>query len=114
MFEAGSGPVTEGIAMFSPADKLIAPQVGDPTVDAAQLLFVRVICQAVEDYGTPARRAEIDAFFSGPAFARYCGLLGWNRDWAQRRIQRFITSGAPLPLGKPASGRLPNTGFDFP
>lgn len=83
--------------MFSSADKLTAPQLGDPTVDAAQLLFLRVIGQAVEDHDSPTWRAEVDAFFSGPAFARYCGLLGWNREWARRRIQRFITSGTRLP-----------------
>jgi hypothetical protein len=76
--------------MFRSADKLIAPPVGDPTVEAAQLLFIRVICQAVEDHGIPTRRHEVDAFFRGATFARYCGLLGWNRDWAQRRIQGFV------------------------
>lgn len=76
--------------MFESADKLIAPPVGDPTTEAAQLLFIRVICQAVEDHGTSARRHEVDAFFSGPTFARYCGLLGWNRDWARHRIQGFV------------------------
>ena len=80
--------------MFSSADNLIAPTVGDPTAEAAQLLFIRVICQAVEDHGRPSWRAEVEAFFSGPVFAHYCGLLGWNRDWARRRIQRFVAGGA--------------------
>ena len=95
MFEAGTG--RRETPMFSSADKLIAPQLGDPTVEAAQVLFIRVIRQAVEDHGSPTWRAEVDAFFRGPAFARYCGLLGWNREWAQRRIERFITSGTRRP-----------------
>jgi hypothetical protein len=99
--------------MFSSADKLTAPQMGDPTVEAAQLLFIRVICQAVEDYGMPARRAEVNAFFRGAVFARYCVLLGWNRDWAQRRIQRFITSGARLPTREARQSRVTNTRLDF-
>ncbi|HEV3095501.1 MAG TPA: hypothetical protein VG104_00020 [Candidatus Dormibacteraeota bacterium] len=76
--------------MFRSADKLIAPPVGDPTAEAAQLLFIRVICQAVEDHGIPTWRPEVEAFFSGATFARYCSLLGWNRDWARHRIQRFV------------------------
>ena len=97
--------------MFKSADKLIAPTVGDPTTEAAQFLFIRVICQAIEDHGTPTRRAEVDAFFSGPDFARYCALLGWNRDWARHRIQRFVgRSGGELAGATPA-GR--NTNIDF-
>jgi len=96
--------------MFTSADKLIAPTVGNPTVEATQLLFIRVICQAVEDHGVPSWRAEVDAFFNGPAFARYCGLLGWNRDWAQRRIQRFVArSDRELASARPATR---NTNLD--
>jgi hypothetical protein len=76
--------------VFSSADKLSAPPIGDPTAEGAQLLFIHVICQAVEDHGTPTWRHEVEAFFSGTAFARYCALLGWNQDWARRRIQGFV------------------------
>ncbi len=98
--------------MFRSADKLIAPTVGDPTAEAAQLLCIRVICQAVEDHGMPSWRAEVDAFFSGPAFARYCGLLGWNRDWARHRIRRFVAQRRrQLASAKPATR---NTNLDVP
>ena len=76
--------------MFSSADKLAAPPITDPTVEAARLLFVHVICQAVDDHAAPGWRNEVDAFFSGPTFASYCALLGWNHDWARRRIQHFV------------------------
>lgn len=100
--------------MFRSADKLSAPPVGDPTTEGAQLLFIRVICQAVEDHRRPSWRAEVDAFFSGPVFARYCGLLGWNRDWARRRIQRFVAQGARFPAGdgRPVGWRT-NSALDF-
>lgn len=91
--------------MFSSADKLIAPTIGDPTVESAQLLFIRVICQAVEDHGMASWRADVDAFFSGPVFARYCGLLGWNRDWARCRIQRFVAGSGRR--ATPGSGSSP-------
>ena len=77
--------------MFSSAAQLSAPPTNDPTREAAQLLFIRVICQAVKDHGAPAWRNEVDAFFSGPAFARYCSLLGWNHVRARRQIQ-ILTS----------------------
>jgi hypothetical protein len=99
--------------MFSSADKLIAPTVGDPTVESAQFLFIRVICQAVEDHGMPTWRAEVDAFFSGPVFARYCGLLGWNRDWAQRRIQRFVAGGGRPATQESGSSGGRSSGLDF-
>jgi hypothetical protein len=59
----------------------------------------------------PTWRAEVDAFFSGPVFARYCGLLGWNRDWAQRRIQRFVAQGERELAGAKPAAR--NTNLDF-
>jgi hypothetical protein len=100
--------------MFRSADKLSAPSVGDPGTEAAQLLFIRVICQAVEDHGRPSRRAEVDAFFNGPVFARYCGFLGWNRDWATGRIQRYVAGSARRPGGENGRGaRETNTRFDF-
>lgn len=79
--------------MFCSADKLSAPPITDPTTEGAQLLFVRVIGQALEDHDTPSRRREVDAFFSGPAFAWYCAMLGWNHDWARRRIQSSMIRG---------------------
>ena len=75
--------------MFSSADKLVASPTNDPTAAGAQLLFIHVICQAVEDHRAPTWRNDVDTFFSGPAFARYCVLLGWNPDWARRQIQRY-------------------------
>ena len=90
--------------MFSSADKLSAPPINDPTVEAAQLLFIHVIFQAVEDHDTPTWRNEVEAFFSGSVFARYCALLGWNQDWARRRIQRFVAQGA-LAAGEHAGGQ---------
>ncbi len=79
--------------MLSSADKLSAPPITDPTSEALQLLLIHVIGQAVEDHRRPTWRTEVDAFFSGPAFARYCALLGWNHDWARRRIQRYVAQG---------------------
>jgi hypothetical protein len=83
----------EELPMFSSADKLTAPPIIDPTIEGAERLFIRVIGQALEDHETPSRRREVDAFFSGPAFARYCAMLGWNRDWARRRIQSSMIRG---------------------
>ncbi len=82
--------VAGGVAMFSSAHKLAAPSITDATTEGAQLLFIRVICQAVEDHSQSAWRNEVDAFFSGPMFARYCALLGWNPDWARHRIQGYV------------------------
>jgi hypothetical protein len=79
--------------MFNSADKLSAPPINDPTVEGVQLLFFRVICQAVEDHATPTGRHEVEAFFSGSAFARYCALLGWNHDWARRQLRRSVVRG---------------------
>jgi hypothetical protein len=64
--------------MFRSADQPSARPISHPLVEGATLLVARVISQAVEDHGVPAWRDEVDAFFAGPAFARYCALLGWN------------------------------------
>jgi hypothetical protein len=63
-----------------------------PTPEGAHVLLIHVIGQAITDHGAKAWRDEVDAFFCGPAFARYCALLGWNEDWARRRIQCFVSS----------------------
>ena len=81
--------------MFTSADKLAAAPITDPTVEGAHRLFIHVIRQALEDHGTPSWRNDVDAFFSGSAFASYCALLGWNRDWARSRIQRFVAKRRP-------------------
>jgi hypothetical protein len=47
-------------------------------MEGTKLLLMQVICQALEDHRAPAWRDEVDAFFAGPAFAQYCGLLGWS------------------------------------
>lgn len=73
--------------MFRSADRLSAPPITDPTLEGAKLLFARVICQAVEDHCVPAWRDEVDAFFSGPAFARYCALLGWHHQIRQTQYE---------------------------
>jgi hypothetical protein len=86
--------------MIYSADKLPAPPIDDPTPEGAKRLFMQVICQAVEDHGVPVWRDEVDAFFSGPAFARYCGLLGWNDEWARRRIQRLVAPRPPAREGE--------------
>jgi len=78
--------------MLSLDDRLSTPPRNDPTPDGAQVLLIHVIGQAITDHGAMAWRDEVDAFFCGPAFARYCALLGWNEDWARRRIQRFVRS----------------------
>ncbi len=89
-------------------DKLSTLPIGDRNPEGAQLLLIHVIGQAVEDHGMQAWRDEVDAFFSGPAFGRYCVLLGWNEDWARRRIQRFVAR-RPARHSPPA---LQNTKFD--
>jgi hypothetical protein len=76
--------------MFTSAHKLTAPSITDATTEGAQLLFIHVICQAVEDHSQSAWHNEVDAFFSGPIFARYCAMLGWNPDWARHRIQGYV------------------------
>ena len=96
--------------MFTSADKLAAAPITDPTVEGAQRLFIHVIRQALEDHGTPSWRNEVDAFFSGPAFASYCALLGWNRDWARSRIQRVVAKRRPAARSRSAER---NTKFDF-
>ena len=76
-------------------DKLSTLTIRDGNPEGAQLLLIHVIGQAVEDHGMQAWRDEVDAFFSGPAFGRYCVLLGWNEDWARRRIQGFVARRRP-------------------
>jgi hypothetical protein len=78
--------------MLSSDDTLSTTPSNDPTAQGAQVLLIHVIGQAITDHGARAWRDEVDAFFYGPAFARYCVLLGWNEDWARRRIQRFVSS----------------------
>jgi hypothetical protein len=78
--------------MLSLDDRLSTPPANDRAPDGAQVLLIHVIGQAITDHGARAWRDEVDAFFCGPAFARYCALLGWNEDWARRRIQRFVRS----------------------
>jgi hypothetical protein len=67
--------------------------------EGAQRLLIHVIGQAIEDFDMTTWRHEVDAFFCGPAFARYCVLLGWNEDWARRRIQRFVAKRRPVRRG---------------
>jgi hypothetical protein len=78
--------------MLSLDERLSTPPSNDPTPDGAQVLLIHVIGQAITDHGARAWRDEVDAFFCGAAFARYCALLGWNEDWARHRIQRFVNS----------------------
>ena len=78
--------------MLSLDERLSTPPSNDPTPDGAQVLLIHVIGQAITDHGARAWRDEVDAFFCGAAFARYCALLGWNEDWARHRIQRFVSS----------------------
>jgi hypothetical protein len=78
--------------MLSLDDRLSTPPSNDPAPDGAQVLLIHVISQAIADHGARAWRDEVDAFFCGPAFARYCALLGWNEDWARHRIQRYVSS----------------------
>jgi hypothetical protein len=82
--------------MFRSDGKLSTPPMRDPAPEGAQILLIHVIGQAIEDFGITTWRREVDAFFCGPAFARYCVLLGWNEDWARRRIQRFVAQRRPL------------------
>jgi len=87
------------------------PPIRDANPEGAQLLLIHVISQAVEDHGMGAWRDEVDAFFLGPAFARYCVLLGWNEDWARRRIQRFVAQRRPV--GRTVDMHRRNTEFDY-
>jgi hypothetical protein len=77
--------------MFTSADVRPAPTTADPTTEGAKRLFERVICQAVDDGGVPTWRDDVEAFFAGPAFARYCALLGWSKAGAWRRVEGLIT-----------------------
>lgn len=77
--------------MFRSADQPSAPPIGDPLLAGTKLLVARVISQAVEDHGVPAWRDEVDAFFSGPAFARYCALLRMESSEPPEAI-RILTS----------------------
>ena len=76
--------------MFTSAHTLSAPATSDPTVEGARRLFARVIRQALDDHAAPTRRDEVDAFFGGPVFARYCALLGWDDDEGRRRVQAHV------------------------
>jgi hypothetical protein len=96
--------------MFSPDVKPSPPPIRESNPAGAQLLLIHVISQAVEDHGMGAWRHEVDAFFLGPAFARYCVLLGWNEDWARRRIQSFVAQRRPV--GRAVDMRRRNTKFD--
>jgi len=82
-------------AMTKSDDHLSTPPLGDPAPEGGQILLIHVIGQAIADHGVRPWRNEVDAFFGGPAFARYCLLLGWNEDWARRRIQRFVARRQP-------------------
>jgi hypothetical protein len=78
------------IEMLRSDEQLATPPLREPAPEGAQILLIHVIGQAIEDFGIATWRHEVDAFFCGPAFGRYCVLLGWNEDWARRRIQRFV------------------------
>jgi hypothetical protein len=73
--------------MFRSVGKPTAAPIKDGTLDAAKLLVVNVIRQAVKDHREQAWRDDVDNFFSGPAFARYCVLLGWNHDIRQTQYE---------------------------
>jgi hypothetical protein len=72
--------------MFMSADSLTAPTITDSSTTPLKSLLVGVISQAVADRALARWQADVEAFFSGPAFARYCGLLGWNEQWVRRHI----------------------------
>lgn len=72
--------------MFTSADRLTAPPLRDSSAEPFKALLAGVIHQAVDDLGSILWRDDVDAFFSGPAFGRYCTLLGWNQEWVRRHI----------------------------
>jgi hypothetical protein len=72
--------------MLTSADNLTAPSISDCSADPFKALLVRVIGQAIEDRGQSRWQRDADRFFAGPAFARYCLLLGWNQEWVSRRL----------------------------
>jgi len=76
-------------------DNLSTRPSNDLAPQGAQVLLIHVISQAIADHGVWTLRDEVDAFFCGPAFARYCVMLGWNEEWARRRIQRFVARRRP-------------------
>jgi hypothetical protein len=76
--------------MFVSAERLPATAADEVLVPGAEALFIRVIGQAIEDMSEPAQKAEAEDFFGGPAFRRYCVLLGWDDRWARRRILKFV------------------------
>jgi len=77
--------------MFVSADRLPSPATDDDTSPGAEALLLRVIGQAVEDSLQTSHRADAHSFLSGPTFRRYCALLGWDPDWAQQRITRYLS-----------------------
>jgi hypothetical protein len=81
--------------MVTSADARPASATSDPATEAAKRLFERVIYQAVDDGGVPTWRDDVEAFFAGPAFARYCALLGWSKAGAWRRVEGLITRRPP-------------------
>jgi hypothetical protein len=77
--------------MVKSDDDLSTAPISAPAPEGAQALLIHVIGQAIADHGIQTWRAEVDAFFGGPAFGRYCELLGWNEEWARRRIRCVIS-----------------------
>lgn len=72
--------------MFTSADRLAAPSVSDSSVVPFKALLAGVIDQAIADLTSSRWHEDVDAFFSGPAFGRYCTLLGWNQEWVRSHI----------------------------
>ncbi|HET9848869.1 MAG TPA: hypothetical protein VFR68_09985 [Candidatus Dormibacteraeota bacterium] len=72
--------------MFISADRLTAPPVSECSTEPFKALLVSVIDQAIEDLSSTRWREDVDAFFSGSAFGRYCTLIGWNQEWMRRHI----------------------------
>ena len=72
--------------MFTSTDRLSAPPVRESLAEPFKALLAGVIDQAIDDLGSNRWCQDVDTFFSGPAFGRYCTLLGWNQEWVRRHI----------------------------
>jgi len=89
--------------MLRSLDKLSTPPRSDPTPEGSQVLLIHVIGQAIADHGVQSWRDDVEAFFGGATFARYCALLGWNEEWARRRIQCTISQPRYQPIPEEAT-----------
>ena len=72
--------------MFTSADRLTAPTITDSSNEPHKSLLVRVIGQAIDDLPSSRWQHDVEAFFQGPVFRRYCLILGWNQEWVRGRI----------------------------